>query len=80
MGLEAKVVLCLALFYFKIPVLGFWVPLLGPHFYTEVLGKQYEVARESDEKLSEPRVLVRLRRFQMPCSKSSHGQLEEHSE
>ena len=64
MGLEAKVVLCLALFRLRIPVLGFKLPVLGPHFYTEVLGKQYEVSHESrNEKQSERRVLVRLARF-----------------
>jgi hypothetical protein len=74
MGLEARVVLCLALFHLRVPVVGVKVPILGPHFYTEVLGKQYEVSRESrNEKQSAPRVLVRLRRFQVPCSKSSQS-------
>ena len=64
MGLEARVVLCLALFRLRVPVLGFKSPVLGPHFYTEVLGKQYEVSHEPrNEKQSERRVLVRLARF-----------------
>ena len=64
MGLEAKVVLCLALFRLRVPVLGFRAPVIGPHFYTEVLGKQYEISHESrNEEQSEPRVLVRLARF-----------------
>lgn len=64
MGLEARVVLCLALFRLRVPVLGFRAPVIGPHFYTEVLGKQYEVSHESmNEKQSEPKVLVRLARF-----------------
>jgi len=63
-GLEAKVVLCLALFRLRVPVLDFKLPVLGPHFYTEVLGKKYEVSHESrNKKESEPRVLVRLARF-----------------
>ena len=66
MGLEARVMLCLALFRLRIPVLGFRVPVLGPHFYTEVLGKQYEVSHDaSNEKQSVPKVLVRLKRFQV---------------
>ena len=74
MGLEARVVSCLALFRLRVPVFGFKVPVLGPHFYTEVLGKQYEVSHESrNDKQSAPRVLVRLRGFQVPCSKSSQG-------
>jgi len=74
MGLEAGVVLCLALFRLRIPILGFKVPVLGPHFYTEVLGKQYEVSHDaSNEDQSVPKVLVRLRRFQVSCSKSSQG-------
>ena len=74
MGLEAKVVLCLAIFHLKVPVLGFRVPFLGPHCYAEVLGRQYEVSHESkNEKQSGPRVLARLKRFQMPCSKSSQS-------
>jgi len=72
MGLEARVVLCLALFRLRVPVLGFRVPVLGPHFCTEVLGKQYEVSHEPrNEKRSEPKVLVRLGKFQVLRSKSS---------
>lgn len=71
MGLEAKVVLCIALLHWGSPVLGLRVPFLGPHFYTEVLGKQYEVLREfNDEKQSEIKVLVRLKKFRISCSKS----------
>ena len=71
-GLEARVVLCLALFRLRVPVLGFKLPVLGPHFYTEVLGKKYEVSREfRNEEQGKPEVLVRLRKFKAPCSKSS---------
>ncbi len=70
MGVEAKVAPCLALFYLRVPVVDFRVPIVGPHFYTEVLGKRYEVSREpNDEKgfgivyNGEPKVLVRLGRF-----------------
>ena len=70
MGVEAKVVPCLALFYLRLPVADFRVPVFGPHFYAEVLGKQYELSREpNDEKRfgivynNELKVLVRLGRF-----------------
>lgn len=64
MGLEAKVVTCLALFKLRVPVVGFRVTVVGPHFYTEVLGKRYEVSHKPrNEKQSEPKVLVRLGRF-----------------
>ena len=69
MGLEAKVVSCLALFKLGVPVVGFRVTVVGPHFYTEVLGKRYEVSgKPNDEKGfriagdGEPKVLARLRR------------------
>ena len=35
---------------------------IGPHFYTEVLGKRYEVDIKNEEQ-SETKVLVRLGRF-----------------
>ena len=70
MGVEAKVVPCLALFYLRAPVGDFKVPIVSPHFCAEVLGKRYEVSREpKDEKHfgivynGEPKVLVRLGRF-----------------
>jgi len=64
MGVEAKVVPCLALFYLRVPVVGFKVPIAGPHFYAEVLGKRYEVSRDPNgENHSEPKVLVKLGRF-----------------
>ena len=64
MGVEAEVVPCLAWSYRRVPIVGLKVPIVGPHFYTEVLGKRYEVSREpEDEKHGEPKVLVRLRRF-----------------
>jgi len=75
MGLEARVVLCLALFRLRVPVLGFKLPVLGPHFYTEVLGKQYEVSHEPrNEKQSERRVLVRLARFGCFAQSSANKQ------
>jgi len=75
MGLEARVVLCLALFRLRIPVLGFKMPVLGPHFYTEVLGKQYEVSCESgNKKQSESRVLARLLRFGCFAQSSTNKQ------
>ena len=78
MGLEAKVVVCLALSHKRVPLTHLMVPVVHPHFYAEVLGRQYEVSHESGgEKQSEPRVLVRLRRFQLPFSKSSQGKLRE---
>ena len=70
MGVEAKVAPCLALFHLRVPVIGISVPIVGPHFYAEVLGKRYEVSREpKDEKCfgiaynDEPKVLVRLGGF-----------------
>jgi hypothetical protein len=51
MGVEAKVVTCLALSHKRVPLAHFWVPVVHPHFYAEVLGKRYEVSREPrDEK------------------------------
>ena len=70
MGVEAKVVLCLALFHVRIPLVHFRVPIVGLHLYIDVLGRCYEVSRNpNDEKCfriagdSEPKVLVRLGRF-----------------
>jgi hypothetical protein len=70
MGLEAKVVSCLALFKLGVPVVGFRVTVVGPHFYTEVLGKRHEVSgKPNDEKGfriagdGEPKVLAKLGRF-----------------
>ena len=70
MGVEAKVVPCLALFYLHVPQVHFTMPIVSLHFYTEVLGKRYEVSgKPNDEKGcriagdGEPKVLVRLRRF-----------------
>ena len=66
MGLEAKVVACLALSYKRVPRAHFRVPVVHPHFYAEVLGKRYEVSHASrNEKQSEPKVLVKLGRFQV---------------
>ena len=74
-GLEARVVFCLALFRLRVPVLGFKLSILGPHFYTEVLGKPYEVSHESrNKKESEPRVLVRLLRFGRFAQSSTNKQ------
>jgi hypothetical protein len=39
MGVEAKVVPCLALFYLHVPQVHFRMPIVSLHFYTEVLGK-----------------------------------------
>ena len=65
MGVEAKVVACLALRHRRVPLAHFRVPVVHPHFYAEVLGKRYEVSREpDDENHSEPKVLVKLGRFQ----------------
>ena len=70
MGVEARVVPCLALSHKHAPLAHFRVLVVGPHFYAEVLGKRYEVSREpNDEKgfgivyNGEPKVLVRLGRF-----------------
>jgi len=64
MGVEAKVVACLAFSHKRVPLAHFRVPNVGPHFYAEVLGKRYEVSREpDDENHSEPKVLVKLGRF-----------------
>jgi len=70
MGVEAKIVPCLASFYLRVPVIGVIVPIVGPHFYAEVLGKRYEVSREPNEEKrfgivynGEPKVLVKLGRF-----------------
>ena len=70
MGVEAKVVACLALSHKRVPLAHFRVSVVHPHFYAEVLGKRYEVSREpEDEKRfgitynDEPKVLVRLGRF-----------------
>jgi len=64
MGVEAKVVACLAFSHKRTPLAHFRVPVVHPHFYAEVLGKRYEVSYEPDgEKYDEPKVLVRLGRF-----------------
>ena len=70
MGVEAKVVPCLALSHKRVPLAHFWVPVVHPHFYTEVLGKRYEVSRGPEVETrfgtvynNEPKVLVRLGRF-----------------
>jgi hypothetical protein len=68
-GVEAKVVACLAYSGQRIPLVGFIVPVAGFHFYAEVRGKRYEVSREPrDEKRfgihnNRPKVLARLGRF-----------------
>jgi len=64
MGVEAKVVACLAFSHKHVPLAHFSVPVVHPHFYAEVLGKRYEVSREPNgEKHGEPKVLVRLGGF-----------------
>jgi len=70
MGVEAKVVSCLAFSHKCVPLAHFRVPIVGPHFYAEVLGKRYEVSHElNDEKRfgsvcdGNPKVLVTLGRF-----------------
>ena len=70
MGVEAKVVPCLALYYLHAPQVHFRMPIVSLYFYTEVLGKRYEVSgKPNDEKGfriagdGEPKVLARLRRF-----------------
>jgi len=70
MGVEAKVVPCLALSHKRVPLAHFWVPVVHPHFYAEVLGKRYEVSREPEVETrfgtvynNEPKVLVTLGRF-----------------
>lgn len=62
MGLEAKVVPCLVLLKIRIPATGIRMTVISPHFYTEVLGKRYEVETKNEEQ-SDPKVLVKLRRF-----------------
>ena len=64
MGVEAKVVPCLALRHRRVPLAHFRVPVVSPHFYAEVLGKRYEVSYEPDgEEYDEPKVLVRFGGF-----------------
>jgi hypothetical protein len=70
MGVEAKVVPCLALSHKRVPLAHFRVPVVHPHFYAEVLGKRYEVSREPEAETrfgivynNEPKVLVRLVEF-----------------
>ena len=71
MGVEAKVVPCLVLFHLRVPVAHFRAPVVGPHFYAEVLGKRYEVSgNPNGEKYDEPKVLFRLGRVKILCSKS----------
>lgn len=62
MGLEAKVILCLALFKIRVPSIGFRMTIIGPHFYTEVLGKLHEAEIKNEEQ-NEPKVLVRLGKY-----------------
>jgi len=62
MGLEAKIVLCMALFKIRVPVTGFKITIIGPHFYTEILGKLHEAEIKNEEQ-NEPRVLIKLGRF-----------------
>lgn len=62
MGLESKIVPCLALLKIRVPATGIRMTVIGPHFYTEVLGKRYEVETKNEEQ-SEPKVLVKLKRF-----------------
>ena len=70
MGVEAKVVACLASSHKHVPLAHFQVPVVHPHFYAEVLGKRYELSRgPRDEKHfgavynDEPKVLVKLGKF-----------------
>jgi hypothetical protein len=68
-GVEAKVVVCVAYSGQRIPLLGFIVPVVGLHFYAEVRGRRCEVSREPrDEKRfgihnNRPKVLARLGKF-----------------
>ena len=70
MGAAAKVVACLALSHKRVLLTHFRVPIVGLHFYAEVLGKRYEVSREpNDEKCfriagdSKTKVLAKLGRL-----------------
>ena len=72
LGVEAKVVLCLAMFQLKVPILNLRMPIIGLHFYVEALGKHYECSYFSmKEKQNLPIVLTRLGRFKVIGSKSS---------
>lgn len=74
LGVEAKVVLCLAMFRTRIPILGFKMPIIGSHFYVEASGKQYEVSYLfENEKPSVPKVLTQLGRFSVRGTKHDYG-------
>ena len=74
LGVEAKVVPCLAVLHLRMPLLSFKIPLIVLHFYTEVLGKQYEVLYLfENEKQSVPKLLARLGRFKVVTSKPGCG-------
>ena len=74
LGIKASVVLCLAMFRLQVPFLNSKMPIIGPHFYVEALGKQYEVSYFSQtKKQNVPRVLTCLGRFKITGSKSSCG-------
>ncbi len=64
MGLEPSVILCIAEYDPRLPVVGLKARLVYPHFYTEVLGKRYEVSDKLEgPSPRRPRVLVILATF-----------------
>lgn len=78
LGIEARVVPCLAIFQRIVPFFNLKMPIICPHFYVEALDRQYEISYFSnDEKPNVPKVLTRLGRFKVISSKSGYVKQDE---
>jgi len=74
LGIEARVVICLAIFELPIPDSDLKVPINGLYFYVETLNSQQEISGWSPTGMQRmPKELVQLGKFKMPGLKTGSG-------
>jgi hypothetical protein len=70
MGIEARVVICLAIFELPIPNSDLKVPVDGLYFYVETPNAQYEISHLSQTgRQYRPEALIRIGKIKMPGSR-----------
>jgi hypothetical protein len=74
LGIEARVVVCLAIFELTVPMFDLKMPVDGLYFYVEAQNTQHGISNWSQTGTQRlPEALVRLGEFQMPGSKTGSG-------
>lgn len=71
MGIESKLVMCLATYEPHLPIIRLKIPVNGLYFYVEVLNRGYEFWDCCEpNKQRMPRAIFTIRKFKMSSSKS----------